>query len=60
MTTFMSPPPAATYLAFHPHDNNIMAIGMEDSTILIYNVRLDKVTSIMAQIIVLIVWYSLK
>ncbi|KAG6706553.1 hypothetical protein I3842_07G227200 [Carya illinoinensis] len=43
MTTFMSPPPAATYLAFHPHDNNIMAIGMEDSTILIYNVRLDKV-----------------
>ncbi|KAL8264026.1 hypothetical protein R6Q59_022162 [Mikania micrantha] len=43
MTTFMSPPPAATYLAFHPQDNNIVAIGMEDSTIQIYNVRVDEV-----------------
>ncbi|CDP11748.1 unnamed protein product [Coffea canephora] len=50
MTTFMSPPPAATYLAFHPQDNNIIyngipsiAIGMEDSTIQIYNVRVDEV-----------------
>ncbi|PQM41243.1 protein TPR2-like [Prunus yedoensis var. nudiflora] len=38
-----SPPPAATFLAFHPQDNNIIAIGMEDSTILIYNVRVDEV-----------------
>eukprot|EP00897_Mesotaenium_endlicherianum_P001295 jgi/Mesen1/1193/ME000128S00169 len=45
MTTFMSPPPAATFLAFHPLDNNIIAIGMEDSTIQIYNVRLDEVKS---------------
>ncbi|KAJ0802366.1 putative transcription factor WD40-like family [Helianthus annuus] len=45
MTTFMAPPPAATYLAFHPQDNNIIAIGMEDSTIQIYNVRVDEVKS---------------
>lgn len=46
MTTFMPPPPAATYLAFHPQDNNIIAIGMEDSTIQIYNVRVDEVISL--------------
>ncbi|KAG2534025.1 hypothetical protein PVAP13_9NG226822 [Panicum virgatum] len=40
MTTFMAPP-AATFLAFHPQDNNIIAIGMDDSTIQIYNVRID-------------------
>lgn len=45
MTTFLSPPPTATYLAFHPQDNNIVAIGMDDSTIFIYNVRLDEVTT---------------
>ncbi|KAK6930217.1 WD40 repeat [Dillenia turbinata] len=43
MTTFMPPPPASTYLAFHPQDNNIIAIGLEDSTINIYNVRVDEV-----------------
>ncbi|KAK6243008.1 hypothetical protein QUC31_009417, partial [Theobroma cacao] len=42
MTTFMSPPPASTFLAFHPQDNNIIAIGMEDSTILVYNVLVDE------------------
>ncbi|OAY27418.1 topless-related protein 1 isoform X2 [Manihot esculenta] len=45
MTTFMSPPPAATYLAFHPQDNNIIAVGMDDSTVHIYNVRVDEVKS---------------
>ncbi|KAF8038856.1 hypothetical protein BT93_B1417 [Corymbia citriodora subsp. variegata] len=45
MTTFMPPPPASTFLAFHPQDNNIIAIGMEDSTIHIYNVRVDEVRS---------------
>ncbi|KAK9666382.1 hypothetical protein RND81_14G181000 [Saponaria officinalis] len=45
MTTFMPPPPAATSLAFHPEDNNIIAIGMDDSTIHIYNVRIDEVNS---------------
>ncbi|CAK9883179.1 unnamed protein product [Sphagnum jensenii] len=43
MTTFMPPPPAATFLAFHPQDNNIIAIGLEDSTIQIYNVQVDEV-----------------
>ncbi|PWA34066.1 topless-related protein 1 [Artemisia annua] len=45
MTRFMPPPPAATFLAFHPQDNNIIAIGMDDSTIQIYNVRVDEVKS---------------
>ncbi|XP_010528913.1 PREDICTED: topless-related protein 3-like [Tarenaya hassleriana] len=45
MTTFMSPPPASTFLAFHPQDNNIIAIGTEDSSIHIYNVRVDEVKS---------------
>ncbi|XVE89075.1 hypothetical protein DITRI_Ditri19aG0121100 [Diplodiscus trichospermus] len=43
MTTFMAPPPAATFLAFHPQDNNVIAIGMDDSSIQIYNVRVDQV-----------------
>ncbi|KAJ4850013.1 RNA polymerase II associated Paf1 complex subunit Tpr1 [Turnera subulata] len=45
MTTFMSPPPAATCLAFHPQDNNLVAVGLDDSTISIYNVRVDEVQS---------------
>ncbi|GMH17690.1 hypothetical protein Nepgr_019531 [Nepenthes gracilis] len=45
MTTFMAAPPAATFLAFHPQDNNIIAIGMDDSSIQIYNVRVDEVKS---------------
>lgn len=43
MATFMPPPPISTVLAFHPQDNNIIAIGMQDSTIHIYNVRVDEV-----------------
>ena len=43
LTTFMPPPPAATFLAFNPLDNNIIAIGMEDSSIQIYNAQLDEV-----------------
>lgn len=43
MTTFMSPPPVVTCLAFHPEDNNIVAVGFDDSTIHIYNVRIDEV-----------------
>lgn len=46
MTTFMPSPPAATFLAFHPQDNNIIAIGMDDSTIQIYNVRVDEACGI--------------
>lgn len=43
MATMMSPPPAATCLAFYPEDNNIVAIGMDDAAILIYNVRTNEV-----------------
>ena len=43
VTTFMALPPAATFLVSHPQDNNIIAIGMEDSTIQIYNVQVDEV-----------------
>lgn len=39
----MAPPPAATSIVFYPPDNNIIGIGMDDSTILIYNIRVDKV-----------------
>lgn len=46
MTTFMSPPPAATFLVFHPLDNNMIAVGMDDCSIHIYNVRVDEVVSI--------------
>ncbi|XP_073055232.1 topless-related protein 1-like isoform X2 [Primulina eburnea] len=41
----MAPPPAATSIVFYPPDNNIIGIGMDDSTILIYNIRVDKVIS---------------
>ncbi|XP_022883312.1 topless-related protein 4-like [Olea europaea var. sylvestris] len=43
MATFKSPPPAATFLAFHPQDSNIIAIGLDDSSIQIYNVKFDEV-----------------
>lgn len=43
MTTFMPPPSAATFLAIHPRDNKIFAIGMEDSSILIYDFQADVV-----------------
>ncbi|XP_058203321.1 protein TPR3-like isoform X3 [Rhododendron vialii] len=42
---FVPPPVAATCIAFYPHDNNIIAIGMDDSAILIYNARTDQVIS---------------
>ncbi|KAG0559593.1 hypothetical protein KC19_10G116800 [Ceratodon purpureus] len=35
--TIMCPPPTPTSIAFYPHDNNIVAIGMADSTIQILN-----------------------
>ncbi|KAG5555927.1 hypothetical protein RHGRI_006543 [Rhododendron griersonianum] len=40
--TYMRPPPASTFLAFYPHNKDIIAIGMEDSTICIYNHRKNK------------------
>ncbi|WJX23479.1 hypothetical protein P8452_12684 [Trifolium repens] len=39
MYQFMSPPPAATCIAFMPQDNNIAAIGREDYVIHIFNMR---------------------
>ncbi|KAJ3698981.1 hypothetical protein LUZ61_002686 [Rhynchospora tenuis] len=44
--TFMHPPPAATFLAFNPQDNNVIAIGMEDSTIQIYNAKTREVATL--------------
>ncbi|WVZ96515.1 hypothetical protein U9M48_042145 [Paspalum notatum var. saurae] len=46
-TTFMPPPPAATFLALYPQNNNIVAIGMEDSSILIYNTYTKKVEMVL-------------
>ncbi|CAL2225921.1 unnamed protein product [Prunus armeniaca] len=40
----MPPPPAATCLAFHPRDDSIVAIGKDNSTIVIYNLHSDEVT----------------
>ncbi|KAA8525517.1 hypothetical protein F0562_007372 [Nyssa sinensis] len=45
MMTFIHPPPVPTCLAFHPQDNNIIAIGMDDCTVQIFNVRVTEVTT---------------
>ncbi|KAH6804772.1 hypothetical protein C2S51_033019 [Perilla frutescens var. frutescens] len=45
MRNVMPPPPAATCLLFYPPDNNILAIGMDDSTILVYHIRADEIIS---------------
>ncbi|MFS7946726.1 putative transcription factor WD40-like family [Helianthus anomalus] len=39
MTSFKAPPPASTCLAFYPPDKNIVAIGISDCSILMYNVQ---------------------
>ncbi|WVZ96517.1 hypothetical protein U9M48_042147 [Paspalum notatum var. saurae] len=46
-TTFMATPPAATFVAFYPQEDNIMAIGMEDSSILIYCTRTEEVKMVL-------------
>jgi len=38
----MAPPPAATFITFNPLENNIIAVGMEDSTIQIFSVPLNE------------------
>ncbi|XP_022003682.1 topless-related protein 4 [Helianthus annuus] len=43
MTSFKAPPPASTCLAFYPPDNNLVAIGMSDCSILMYNVQSNSV-----------------
>ncbi|CAL5397971.1 unnamed protein product [Camellia sinensis] len=45
MATFTRPPPVPMYFAFYPHNNNIIAIGMDDSTDLIYEARANEVKS---------------
>ncbi|GAB4836943.1 hypothetical protein Ancab_001855, partial [Ancistrocladus abbreviatus] len=45
MTTFACAPPAATVLSFLPKDNSIIAIGLGDSTIRIYNIRQVEILS---------------
>ncbi|KAH9324714.1 hypothetical protein KI387_004892, partial [Taxus chinensis] len=42
LDTLLNPSPAATSFSFHPKDNNIIAFGLEDSTILINYIKLDK------------------
>ncbi|PUZ64082.1 hypothetical protein GQ55_3G115400 [Panicum hallii var. hallii] len=46
LTTFMAPPPASTFLAFHPQ-YNIIAIGMEDSSIRIYDAFKNEVLRVL-------------
>jgi len=43
IVAFQEKPPAATALAFDPLDNNLVALGLEDATIAVYNVRQDSV-----------------
>lgn len=45
MRSIMPPTPAATCIACHPSNYNVIAVGMDDSTIIVYNVRLDEVIS---------------
>ncbi|KAK7352684.1 hypothetical protein VNO80_18112 [Phaseolus coccineus] len=45
LTTIMAPPPRATCLTFYPRDNNILAVGMDDLSIIIYNVCSNKIIS---------------
>ncbi|XP_050896460.1 topless-related protein 2 [Lathyrus oleraceus] len=47
MTSFMQPPPAATFLAFNPEDNNTVLIEREDSEIHIFNIRYHELISIL-------------
>lgn len=41
--TISMPPPPASFLAFYPQDNNIVAIGMQNSEIHIYYNKEEKV-----------------
>ncbi|XP_055820274.1 protein TPR3-like isoform X2 [Solanum dulcamara] len=43
MKSIMPPTPAATCIACHPSDNNVIVVGMDDSTIIVYNVRLEEI-----------------
>ncbi|KAL6290471.1 hypothetical protein ACE6H2_007981 [Prunus campanulata] len=49
MKKVMPPPPplVATCLAFHSRDDGIVAIGMDNSTIVIYNLHSDEVVCLL-------------
>lgn len=46
MTHFTPSTSVVTCLALHPQDNNIIAIGMEDSSIMMFNIRSDEILSV--------------
>jgi hypothetical protein len=43
-TPFLVPSPGSTFTAVHPQDNNIIAIGMEDYSIEIFDVHTNEVS----------------
>ncbi|GMP22986.1 hypothetical protein CsSME_00000759 [Camellia sinensis var. sinensis] len=43
MATFVHPPSMPMYVSFYPYNNNIIAIGMDDSTVLIYDARANEI-----------------
>ncbi|KAL7121731.1 hypothetical protein ACP275_01G001800 [Erythranthe tilingii] len=45
LRSVMRPPPAATCIVFYPPDNNVIAIGRHDASILIFNIRTDELIS---------------
>ncbi|QCE16270.1 periodic tryptophan protein 2 [Vigna unguiculata] len=45
LTTIMPPSSITTCLALYPRDNNILAIGMDDLSIIIYNTSTNKIIS---------------
>ncbi|WCJ30342.1 Protein TOPLESS [Euphorbia peplus] len=51
MLSIMSPPPVTTSIAFLPEDNNIIALGTADSTIIIYHVRTAKVAKVVTELV---------
>ncbi|XP_006343510.1 topless-related protein 1-like isoform X1 [Solanum tuberosum] len=45
MKSITPPTPAATCIACHPTNNNVIAVGMDDSTIIVYSVRSEEFIS---------------
>jgi hypothetical protein len=41
ITSFYKPPPAAVSLGFHPRDNNLIALGLEDGFVALYNAKIE-------------------
>ncbi|XP_027774678.1 topless-related protein 1-like isoform X4 [Solanum pennellii] len=45
MKSITPPTPAATCIACHPTNNNVIAVGMDDLTIIVYSVRTEELIS---------------